>query len=177
MTTSNPDASVPAASESVLRPIRRSLPMALLRAREAVMERFRAMLREHGLTEQQWRVLRVLAEQESLEISQLAGHSFLLPPSLSRILKFLDGKRLIRRRAVNADQRRFEVSLTAEGRRLFHRVAPSSEAIYREIEQAFGEDRLEDLYALLRDLGRALAPEGPDPKRLRDNVPATRINP
>ncbi|HWM27868.1 MAG TPA: homoprotocatechuate degradation operon regulator HpaR [Woeseiaceae bacterium] len=140
-----------------LRPLKRSLPMTLLRAREAVMEHFRDMLRRYGLTEQQWRVIRVLAEREPLEVSQLAEHSFLLPPSLSRILKFLSGKRLIRRRAANGDQRRFEVSLTAAGRRLFARVAPSSEAIYRDLEQAFGEQRLEQLYTLLSDLERTTA--------------------
>lgn len=152
-----PDGDRPAGT--VLRPIRRSLPMALLRARESVMERFRGMLRDHGLTEQQWRVIRVLSEREALEVSQLASHSFLLPPSLSRILKFLEGRRLVRRQAVNADQRRHEVSLTVQGRRLFDRVAPSSEAIYRDLERAFGEERLEELYLLLGDLERAVAPE------------------
>lgn len=147
--------------ELVLRPLRRSLPMALLRAREGVMERFRAMLRDHGLTEQQWRVIRVLAERDSLEISQLATHCFLLPPSVSRILKFLAGKRLIQRQAVNADQRRFEVSLTAQGRRLFRRVAPASEAIYRDLERAFGEERLEELYLLLGELEGAVGPGQP----------------
>ncbi|MEX2495216.1 MAG: homoprotocatechuate degradation operon regulator HpaR [Woeseia sp.] len=145
-----------AGAKPVLRPLKRSLPMTLLRTREAVMERFRTMLRDNGLTEQQWRVIRVLAERESLEVSKLAAHSFLLRPSLSRILKFLAGKHLIDRRVVNADQRRFEVSLTAAGRRLFRQVAPSSEAIYRDLEQAFGEERLEQLYAMLSDLEQAL---------------------
>jgi homoprotocatechuate degradation regulator HpaR len=148
-----------AAQASGLRPLRRSLPMTLLRAREAVMERFRAMLRDNGLTEQQWRVIRVLAEREPLEVSDLAARSFLLPPSLSRILKFLTEKRLITRRALNADQRRHAVSLTAAGRRLFQRVAPSSEAIYRELEEAFGRKNLEQLYALLSDLEQTLTTE------------------
>jgi homoprotocatechuate degradation regulator HpaR len=157
-------ASVPeAAPDSVLRPLRRSLPMTLLRAREAVMERFRGMLRDNGLTEQQWRVIRVLAEREPLEVTDLAAHSFLLPPSLSRILKFLAERRLVTRRAVNADQRRHAVSLTAAGRRLFLRVAPSSEAIYRDLERAFGEKNLEQLYALLSDLERTLAPAEKEP--------------
>lgn len=151
-----------AAPAAVLRPLRRSLPMTLLRAREAVMERFRAMLRDNGLTEQQWRVIRVLAEREPLEVSDLAARSFLRPPSLSRILKFLADRRLVTRRALNADQRRHAVSLTAAGRRLFERVAPCSEAIYRDLEDAFGEKNLERLYALLRDLEQTLTAEGRD---------------
>ena len=42
--------------------------MLLLRAREAVMLRFRDMLRRQGLTEQQWRVLRALATEDAFEI-------------------------------------------------------------------------------------------------------------
>ncbi|MGH7006661.1 MAG: hypothetical protein ACREIP_22160, partial [Alphaproteobacteria bacterium] len=38
-----------------MRAFSRSLPMQLLRAREAVMQRFRPMLHQHGVTEQQWR--------------------------------------------------------------------------------------------------------------------------
>lgn len=147
-----------ASTETGLRPLQRSLPMALLRVRETVMDRFRQMLRDNGLTEQQWRVIRVLAERDSLEVSQLARHSFLLPPSLSRILKFLAAEGLVRRRAMDNDQRRIEVSLTSAGRRLFRKIAPYSETIYRDIEQAIGSERLEQLYALLSDLESALAP-------------------
>ncbi|HET6630928.1 MAG TPA: homoprotocatechuate degradation operon regulator HpaR [Woeseiaceae bacterium] len=152
-----------AAPHAVLRPLRRSLPMTMLRAREAVMERFRGMLRDHGLTEQQWRVIRVLAEREPLEVTDLAARSFLLPPSLSRILKFLAERRLVTRRALNADQRRHAVRLTAAGRRLFRRIAPLSEGIYRDLERAFGETNLEQLYALLSELEQTLAPQKPKP--------------
>ncbi|HEX2138882.1 MAG TPA: homoprotocatechuate degradation operon regulator HpaR [Woeseiaceae bacterium] len=160
--TSRRNGRSPVVAAAGLRPLRRSLPMTLLRAREAVMERFRAMLRNNGLTEQQWRVIRVLAEREPLEVSDLASHSFLLPPSLSRILRFLAERRLIKRRPLNADQRRHEVSLAPAGRRLFRRIAPASEAIYLELEQAFGEKNLEQLYALLSDLEQSLAREKKD---------------
>jgi DNA-binding MarR family transcriptional regulator len=49
-----------------MREFSRSLPMSLLRAREAVMRQFRPSLREHGLTEQQWRILRALAAKTDL---------------------------------------------------------------------------------------------------------------
>ena len=38
-------------------PLRRNLPLLLLRSREAVMARFRGILNRHGVTEQQWRGL------------------------------------------------------------------------------------------------------------------------
>ena len=51
---------VPTSRRQPMREFSRSLPMSLLRAREAVMRQFRPSLRSHGLTEQQWRILRAL---------------------------------------------------------------------------------------------------------------------
>jgi len=92
-----------AASETAVRrvPMRefsRSLPMSLLRAREAVMRHFRPSLRNHGLTEQQWRILRALASIDAIEVTELAHVAFLLGPSLSRILRDLEARHLIERR-------------------------------------------------------------------------------
>ena len=69
-----------------MREFSRSLPMSLLRAREAVMRHFRPSLRDHGLTEQQWRILRALTSVDAIEVTELARVAFLLGPSLSRIL-------------------------------------------------------------------------------------------
>jgi homoprotocatechuate degradation regulator HpaR len=103
------------------------------------------------LTEQQWRAVRVLAEFGRLDASELARRSFLLAPSLTRILQFLEGEGLIRRLADRGDQRRAFLVLSAKGERLFAAVAPASEAIYAQMEKAFGKSRMEALYALLAD--------------------------
>jgi homoprotocatechuate degradation regulator HpaR len=132
-----------------LRDFRHSLPMELLRAREAAMSRFRPVLREHGLTEQQWRVIRVLAEQDGIDASEVAARSFLLAPSLTRILQFLEKQDLVERQSDSKDQRRSVLRLTGNGRKIFGRVGPDSERRYEEIEAAFGEERLERLYELL----------------------------
>ena len=139
-----------------IRAFSHSLPMALLRAREAVMRLFRAGLRSHGVTEQQWRVLRALAGPASLEISALAAETCLLAPSLSRILPQLEARGLILRRAVPGDLRRASVVLTAAGLELIAAHAPQSEAAYRAIEQRFGAERLGQLFALLRELESSL---------------------
>ncbi|WP_421904785.1 MarR family transcriptional regulator [Mameliella sp.] len=67
----------------------RTLPIALLRAREAVMERFRPMLRDIDVTEQQWRVLTVVREAGEIDATQLARAACVLAPSLTRTLKSL----------------------------------------------------------------------------------------
>jgi len=127
-----------------------SLPMALLQAREATMRLFRPLLAEHGLTEQQWRVLRALsASTEPLEVGAIVDATFLLAPSLSRILKDLEGRDLVLRSPVAADQRRAEISLTDAGYELVATVAPASEAIYNQIEGTLGDRALQ---RLLREL-------------------------
>ena len=156
----NGDAS--AARQVPMRDFSRSLPMSLLRAREAVMRQFRPNLREHGLTEQQWRILRALAAIEAAEVTELARTAFLLGPSLSRILRDLEARNLIERRTAKTDQRRSMVSISREGVKLMASVAPSSEAIYAEITQRFGARKLAELQEMLGELEESLAGLGGD---------------
>lgn len=135
-----------------MRAFSRSLPMQLLRAREAVMQRFRPMLHKHGVTEQQWRVIRALAESEATDIGALAGLCCILPASLTRIVDTLEDKKLVSRRAHRDDHRRVVVEISASGRRLFQSVAPHSEAHYREIAALVGAGRIDAFYAMLDEV-------------------------
>src|SRR5690606_10686542 len=101
-----------------LRAFSRSLPMALLRCRDAVLARFRPMLREHGISEQQWRILRALDSDGPMRASDLAADTLLSLPSLSRLLKTLADRRLIRRNPSADDQRAVTITITDKGRRL-----------------------------------------------------------
>lgn len=139
-----------------LRDFRHSLPMELLKAREAAMARFRPMLRKHGLTEQQWRVVRALTEYGPLEASDLATRSFLLAPSVSRILQFLEKQGHIKRSPGENDQRKSIVSLTAAGHKLFDVIAPDSEVLYAEIETEIGAEKIEALYEILAEFYETL---------------------
>jgi homoprotocatechuate degradation regulator HpaR len=140
-----------------MREFSRSLPMSLLRAREAVMRHFRASLRDHGLTEQQWRILRALAAIDAIEVTELARVAFLLGPSLSRILRDLEARHLIERKVAQADLRRGLVSISAKGVRLMETVAPSSEAIYAAITRRYGARKLRELQDMLHALERSLS--------------------
>lgn len=135
-----------------LRAFNRSLPMALLRAREAVMQQFRPHLHGYGITEQQWRVLRALTSVETIEILELANATFLLPPSLSRILKGLEERALIVRRTSDVDQRRGLVSISPTGRAVIDAAGLHSEVIYAEITRRFGAEKLKALHELLGEL-------------------------
>jgi len=140
-----------------LRDIQHSLPMQLLQAREGAMAHFRPMLRNHDLTEQQWRVIRVLAQAGKIDASELAKRALLLAPSLSRILAHLETNSLVVRTLDPDDQRRSKLSLTAAGRKKYRAVGPDSEALYGEIERRFGRKKLAALYTMLSDLNEALA--------------------
>jgi homoprotocatechuate degradation regulator HpaR len=143
-----------------MREFSRSLPMSLLRAREAVMRHFRPSLRRHGLTEQQWRILRALASIDAIEVTELARVAFLLGPSLSRILRDLEASRLIERKVAKADLRRSVVSISAKGLRLIEAVAPSSEAIYAAMTKHYGARKLAELQNMLHALERSLSDLG-----------------
>ena len=144
-----------------LREFGHSLPMELLKAREAAMARFRPMLRKHGLTEQQWRVLRVLAEYRKIDATELAKRSLLLAPSLSRILQFLEREKLVKRTADTRDQRRSLFAQTKKGQTLYEEIAPESEALYAQIESRFGEEKLDLLYELLSNFYSSVGEENP----------------
>ncbi|HZD26183.1 MAG TPA: homoprotocatechuate degradation operon regulator HpaR [Alphaproteobacteria bacterium] len=146
-----------AAQDAPMRPFSRSLPMQLMRAREAVMQRFRPHLQAHGLSDQQWRILRALAEAGALEVHELAARCAIHPPSLSRILPRMEAAGLVERRPNAADQRRVIVSLAAEGRALFDAMALESEQIYAALARDIGAAELSQVYNALDHLIGALA--------------------
>ncbi len=145
-----------AARKVPMRDFSQSLPMALLRAREAVMRQFRPGLRQHGLTEQQWRILRALAAVDVMEVTELARTAFLLGPSLSRILRDLEARGLIQRDIDARDLRRGVLSISAKGLKLIALVAPSSEAIYAAIARQYGARKLAALHKMLGELEESM---------------------
>lgn len=128
--------------------------MSLMRAREATMRRFRPILEEHDISEQQWRVLRALRDADGpLSAGELAETTYLLGPSLSRMLASLDGKNLISR-ATASDGRTSEIRIAPGGTKLVEAVGPRSEAVYADIEQRMGAQELADLLFLLDRLAK-----------------------
>ena len=140
----------------LLRSIEESLPIALLRAREAVMVRFRPHLAKYGLTEQKWRVIRSVAEAGEVEATQISADICILMPSLSRILKNLEADGLLQRIKDDDDGRRQRISMTDEGRKLFEEMSPKSADIYREIEADCGKSNIDELVKRLQSVRTAL---------------------
>ena len=130
----------------------RNLPRLLLQAREAVMNHYRPGLRTHGLSDQQWRVLRVLGELGTVETGRVAREAYLLGPSLTGVLARMERDGLVQRERDPQDQRRTVVQATAKGLKLVATLAQSIEAHYQRLERELGKDKLTQLYGLLDEL-------------------------
>ncbi|MCE8508598.1 homoprotocatechuate degradation operon regulator HpaR [Ruegeria pomeroyi] len=130
----------------------RSLPIALLRARERVMRPVRAILMDVGITEQQWRVLRVLEEEGPQDPTRIADGACLLLPSLTRILQKLEEKQLISRQPDPDDGRKQVVSITQAGTQIIRDNLGASQAVFEAIQAQMGADRYEMLLDLLNEL-------------------------
>lgn len=120
------------------------------------MGAFRPHLRAIDLTEQQWRVLRALSAVDSISVLALAEATFLLPPSLSRILRDLSSRNLVRRTAAAQDLRRGVVTISPAGAALIEQAGHRSEAIYAEITRRYGAERFAQLQAMLQALEQAM---------------------
>ena len=143
-----PDANVPFSE--------RSLPVSLLRAREAVMTHMRPILRSHGTTEQQWRVLRALNQTSPLDKTSLADRSALLMPSLLRILKDLQRAGLVRLVKSTSNARLSGVVLTTAGADYVQKVASSLAAMGHVVRTAIGDKVVDEILDLLGKVEAAL---------------------
>jgi homoprotocatechuate degradation regulator HpaR len=130
----------------------RSLPIALIRAREGVMSPIRDMLSETGITEQQWRVLRVLVEFGRMDTKTLADRSSLLFPSLTRIAATLRDKGLVTQTRDDKDRRRQFIEITANGQQIIDDRSPQAAQIVAGFKAALGDDDYERLLDLLARL-------------------------
>lgn len=154
---------------TTMRGFESSLPIALLRARQATAHKFKPHTDAAGLTQPQWRVIRALAAGEPLDVATLATRCVLMQPSVSRLLKGLQDRGLIETVA-GRDARRRMLALTGEGQRLFDRIALISEAVYRDIEAVYGRDELKQLVTMLQRL-REVAEGLPDLPRVMPELP------
>ena len=132
--------------------VHRNLPRLLLQARESVMAHTRPSLREHGLSDQQWRVLRVLGEQGTMETGKIAREAYILGPSLTGVLARMERDGLVERERDPADQRRTVVQATAKGLQLVEKLSHVVEAHYGWMEKSLGKRKLTELYGLLDEV-------------------------
>lgn len=129
-----------------------SLPMLLYAAIDVVMPRFRLIFKEFGLTEQQWRVLRVLWDIEEISHSELARITLIPAPSLVGIVDRLGKLQLVERRQSGLDRRVVLIATTAQGRELREQMMPAVQQSYFELRDSVDDDTWRALVDGLEDL-------------------------
>jgi len=136
----------------------------MLIARESVTSYFRPIFNAFGITEQQWRIIRLLYEENGeLMISQVAERTFIVGPSLSGVLRRMIDAKLLVKRGDADDNRRFYVSLTKQARSKFEAMVPHVEQAYADLERSAGKADIDAVFKLLdrvvTNVGRRGAPE------------------
>lgn len=127
------------------------------------MAHTRPSLRAHGLSDQQWRVLRVLGEHADeaagVETGRVAREAYLLGPSLTGVLTRMERDGLIDRARCPQDARRTVVRATAQGLAKVQALSESIEAHYAWMERELGKTKLTALYELLDGVIALQAPQ------------------
>jgi homoprotocatechuate degradation regulator HpaR len=140
------------------------------------MAHFRPLLLEHGLTDQQWRIVRELAEQGPLEPRQLCEACSISSPSIVGVLIRLEEAGLVSRERMEGDQRRLVVTLKPKGRKIVQRLVPLIEERYAVLESALGTKSMQDVYdALDALLSRTPSPEESSGDRAGNSRSETKV--
>lgn len=137
---------------SEMRSTDRSLPIALLRARETVMLPIREMLSRSNISEQKWRVLRVVSESGPMDQTLIAERACLLLPSLTRIIKAMENDGLLVRTPGADDKRKSMVTITADGQAIIDTHAVESNMLFQNLQKEFGREDMRTLLDLLEKL-------------------------
>jgi homoprotocatechuate degradation regulator HpaR len=137
---------------SEMRSTDRSLPIALLRARETVMLPIREMLSRSNISEQKWRVLRVVSESGAMDQTLIAQRACLLLPSLTRIIKAMEQDGLLVRTPGADDKRKSMVTITADGQAIIDTHAVESNMLFENLQKEFGREDMRTLLDLLEKL-------------------------
>ncbi|WP_346914859.1 MarR family transcriptional regulator [uncultured Roseibium sp.] len=114
----------------------------------------REMLSNSGLTEQQWRILRVLDELGPLDSTKLSENASLLLPSQTRIVQTLLEKGLVTRQADPSDRRRQTVAITPAGQQIILDNLDEAQRLAAHIETVLGKETVDRLLDILEEFDR-----------------------
>jgi len=131
--------------------------VALLRAADRVRRRAARIVEPHGLTLQQYNVLRILesAREDGVPTLEVAARMIEETPGVTRLLDRLEAKAYIRRQRCPRDRRQHLCWLSSEGARLLARLKPAVSAEQERVLERLEVRRREQLTALLDVIGAA----------------------
>lgn len=142
--------------------------IALLRTADVVRRHFERLVAAHGITLQQYNVLRILrgAGPEGLHTLEIGERLVERTPGITRLIDRLEAKALVRRERDTRDRRCVTCVATAEGLKVLAELDP---VIDRADEEAIGmlpEAEQKALVRLLDSVRRTLEPPGSSPREI-----------
>ena len=110
----------------------------------------------HGLTQAEFRCLRLFGTDESLNNKTIAERMNLSPSRLTRIIDGLVEKRYIRRQIDSSDRRNMKVNLSKKGKSLVQQLNKAYVDIHQEILMDIDPSQHEQLIIAMTHLLEAL---------------------
>ena len=123
-----------------IRKLEQSLPIQLLATHDKVMRYFRPTLKKHKLTDQKWRILRFIAQNEGAEFHVVAKACLLKRASLSRTLVSLEKSGWVERYADQDDRRQVCLKLTEQGHHFHSAVAIDFSEVFDSLDEKLGNE-------------------------------------
>jgi len=122
----------------------------LAQASHLISSEFHEVVRSHGLSVSEWRVLATLAGSEPISIGRLAQVAVLKQPTVTRMLDRMEAKDQVERLAHDGDRRVTLVRITANGSRMVARLIALARDHEAKVLEPLGLAHAEDLKATLR---------------------------
>ncbi len=134
--------------------------LALFRAADRLRTASSAIFEPHGITGQQYNVLRILrgAEPEGLLTLTIADRMIERAPGITRMIDRLEAKGLVARERCGVDRRCVYCRITALGLDLLAKLDQPVEENNRAVFAALDRQELEQLIALLEKVSAAREP-------------------
>ena len=129
--------------------------VALLRAADRVRRRAARIVEPHGITLQQYNVLRILegAREDGVPTLEVAARMIEETPGVTRLLDRLEAKAYIRRQRCPRDRRQHLCWLSREGTLLLDRLTPAMSVWHERVLERLDIDDRQRLMALLDVIG------------------------
>ncbi len=126
--------------------------LSLFRTHEALLFEFKVLLKEQGLSEPQYNVLRILrGVGKPLQVYQVAARMLTRDPDITRLFDRLVRAELVERTRGEVDRRVVWVSLTPKGRELVRELDRPVMALHGKQLAHLGVRKLRSLHELLEE--------------------------
>jgi len=117
-----------------------------------------AILEQHGVTADQFVLLRTLAEEEGVIQKELASRLSLDQNTVASMIRLLENQKIIQRRIVEHDARARAVYLTVRGRKVLEALIAKLEGFHRALDQLLPPDQMDVLLRGLALISEAMMP-------------------